>query len=143
MAAFQRCLELDRAMAEKIDLSKAGGSSQRDPDEYLDPALWEHYVSARKDLVDFTTSNIEVLARSKPKNGKAEQTAEGGDDIENRLLSSLSEMADLERRLAAYLTENLEVLRRTLTALTRNQTLFTKYAKAIPKPEAERLDSKG
>ena len=91
--------------------------------------------------MDFTTSSIEVLAKTKSGGVEGVPKPEGDEDIEKRLMSSLSEMAALEERLAAYLTENLEVLRSAISDLARNQTLFTKYAKAGPKPEPEHLSS--
>jgi hypothetical protein len=141
MAAAKKCLELDRAMLERVQASRGGELHPKDPDDYLDPALWDHYVEARRDLVDFTTSNIEVLVKSRSGGPQGSSRPEADSDIEKRLVSSLSEMAMLEEKLAAYLTENLEVLRKAVTDLTRNQTLFTKYAKAGAKPEPERLSS--
>jgi hypothetical protein len=136
MGAADKCLDMDRRMLERIEFTKDGGLPPKDVDGYLDPALWEHYVQARRDLVDFTTSSIKVLTRDRPK-----AAAEAGSDIETRLMRSLSEMAALEEKFAAYLTENLEVLGTAITELTRNQTIFTKYAKTAAKPEPGYLSS--
>lgn len=140
MAATEKCLDMDRRMIDRVEASQGFDPASRDPDDFLDPAVWEHYVEARQDLVDFTTSSIQVLARNRSRSNGADLPSEES-DIERRLVSSLSEMAALEERLAAYLTENLEVLRMAVADLTRNQTLFSKYSKTGAKPEPGHLDS--
>jgi hypothetical protein len=141
MSAAEKCLEMDRRMVERVEASAAGSGKASDPDDFLDPALWEHYVEARRELVDFTTSSVRSLARSRSHETGTERPAREDSDIERRLMSSLTEMADLEERLASYLTKNLEVLRRTVTDLTRNQVLFSKYAKTGARPEPDHLSS--
>jgi hypothetical protein len=154
MAAAEQCLELDRRMAGRAEFAKPIPDA-RPPaeavDDYLPPSVWEHYVEARRELVDFTTASIEVLARDRPAGGQAggpapdeqEEAERERSDIERRLVNSLTEMVELESRLAAYLTENLEALDRTIDGLTRNQTLFTKYARRATKPDPCQISSQG
>jgi hypothetical protein len=122
----------------------------RNAENYVDPRLWEQFIAARKDLVDFTTSSIDVLTVSPARNlqaGSADRT--GGDELmfaeqselENRLMSSLKEMVELEYKLAGYLSENLSVLRETIDGLNKNQLLFSHYAKKYNKPDPGYLNS--
>jgi hypothetical protein len=150
MEACDKCLALDRAMANKIADSQKIPFEHRDVDEYLDPSLWEHYVEARRDLFDFTTSGIEVITKTRQAEKAAQSQMEPGQkdssqdvdpDIERRLISSLSEMLELEAKLTNYLEENLNVLQQTIEDLIRNQTLFTKYASQNTKPEPGYLSS--
>jgi hypothetical protein len=144
----QECLEMDRRMLARIGPPEEDRG--RDAENYLDPRLWEQFIEARQDLVEFTTSSIHVLssgAGEKLPAGTGGRTAEDERDfaemseLENRLVTSLKEMVELETRLADYLTENLSVLRETIDGLARNQVLFTQYAKKYNKPEPGYLSS--
>jgi hypothetical protein len=143
----QRCLELDRDM-----LARLGPPSiaPKDVEDYLDPKVWEQFIEAREDLVEFTTSSIHVLtaeARRKVNPGNKKEKEEVKEafaeqtELEARIMKSLKEMVDLEDRLASYLTENLSVLRETIDGLTKNQMLFTNYSRRCPKPEPGFLSS--
>jgi hypothetical protein len=137
MESAEKCLEMDRGMLERVEASKRGGAPPADPDEYLDPSLWENFVEARRELIDFTSSSIEVLTRD-PQGEPARPSEE---EVERRLIGSLTEMAELEEKLAAYLSQNLDVLAAAIGELTRNQTLFSRYAKSAAKPEPGYLSS--
>jgi hypothetical protein len=145
------CLELDRSMLSK--LGPLDDDRGRDPDNYVDPGLWEQFINARKELVDFTTSSIDVLnsgQKNNPNNnepGLDQRTEEDEknfaeqSELEYRLMTSLKEMVDLENKLANYLTENLSVLKETIDGLNKNQLLFTCYAKNHNKPDPGYLNS--
>ncbi|MDR1677048.1 MAG: hypothetical protein LBS44_01495 [Deltaproteobacteria bacterium] len=144
----RECLDLDRAMLAKLgrlDLDRG-----RDAENYVDPALWEHFIAARQDLVDFTTSSIGVLTTNvsyqKPVDGNKRSEEDDKNfveqsELENRLMTSLKEMLDLENKLANYLNENLSVLRETIDGLSKNQVLFSAYAKKYNKPDPGYLNS--
>jgi hypothetical protein len=150
----EQCLGIDRAMAEKI----AGRPAGRDVDEYLDPALWEHFVEARRDLVDFAVDSVAMLARRKaqdPADGRPTGAMSSGEalsemaptdpeqaEIEKRLLNSMTEMLALEERLTGYLTQNLEILRTTIDELSKNQVVFSQYARQTGRPEPGYLSSR-
>jgi hypothetical protein len=142
-----RCLELDREMLAKLGPDDFGS---RDAEEYLDPKIWEQFIEAREDLVDFTTSSISVLTRGERKppppspedetdearRGMVEQA-----ELEKRLVKSLKEMVELEAHLAKYLNENLSVLKETIDGLSKNQVLFTSYAKSAPRSHVHLLNT--
>jgi hypothetical protein len=130
----QRCLDLDREMLAKIG---PGELSPKDVEDYLDPKIWEQFIEAREDLVEFTTSSIHVLTVDGQKKvaPPPDKIAAVKDDfveqseLESRIIKSLKEMVELEASLAKYLNENLSVLRETIDGLSKNQLLFTKYSK--------------
>ncbi|MDR2302761.1 MAG: hypothetical protein LBF38_12065 [Deltaproteobacteria bacterium] len=138
----EECLELDRAMLAK--LGPLDRDRKADPDNYVDPGLWEQFISARNDLVDFTTSSINVLTASAKaalgtnSDGRAKQNEKEfaeQSELENRLVTSLKEMVELENKLTNYLSENLNVLKETIDGLNKNQTLFIHYSKKYNKPD--------
>ncbi|MDR2388130.1 MAG: hypothetical protein LBE80_11200 [Deltaproteobacteria bacterium] len=136
------CLELDRAMLAK--LGPLDQDKKADPENYLDPKLWEQFISARNDLVDFTTSSIQVLTASAKASARTdsaglskldEKDFAEQSELENRLVTSLKEMVELENKLTNYLSENLNLLKETIDGLNKNQTLFIHYSKKFNKPE--------
>ncbi|MDR0622783.1 MAG: hypothetical protein LBJ61_13065 [Deltaproteobacteria bacterium] len=146
--ACGKCLELDRAMLAR--LGPLDEDKGRDPENYVAPALWEQFIAARNDLVDFTASSIHVLtasAKTPRAMGPDGRTAEDEknfaeqSELENRLVNSLKEMVELESKLTDYLSENLDVLKETLDGLNKNQTLFSRYAQNAPKPEPGYLNA--
>jgi hypothetical protein len=141
--AVAKCLELDRRMLDRVEANRDGERAPDDPDGFIAPAVWERYVAARRDLVDFTTASIAILAGGRPSIAEAEPGPEGqvADEMEERLVGSLDELAELEEKLAAYLADNLQVLGNAIEELTRNQTVFTRYAQTAPKPEPGYLNS--
>lgn len=131
-------------------LGPLGIDRGHDPENYVDPALWEHFIAARKDLVEFTASSIRVLTtagKSHPPAGLGRRTEEDESffaeqsELENRLVTSLKEMVELEVKLTNYLSENLSVLKDTIDGLNKNQTLFTHYANKFNKPEPGYVNS--
>jgi hypothetical protein len=108
----------------------------KNAEEYLDPALWEQFVEARRDLCDFTTSTIKLLTFNGSKPIDDEQT-----ESEQRLLNSINEMLEMEKKLTSYLSENLSVLKGTIDELTKNQVIFSQYSKHLAKPDPGYISS--
>ncbi|MDR2422714.1 MAG: hypothetical protein LBE01_04980 [Deltaproteobacteria bacterium] len=126
--ACQKCLDLDRRFAAQLERQIAG--AELDP---LDPALWENFIEARRDLFDFTAMNLKLLAQGR--SSPAESL------IRERLLDSLSEMAAIEEQLADFLAKGLGDLKEAIDDLANGQALFAGYAALDAKPCAIRLDS--
>jgi hypothetical protein len=142
-AVCRECLKLDREML--ASLGPMDQERERDPENYVDPGLWEQFIAARQDLVDFTTSSIDILA-SKGRNtalseGADRKTATEQGELETRLINSLREMVELEFKLTNYLSENLDVLKETIDGLNKNQVIFSHYAKMATKPDPGYLNS--
>jgi hypothetical protein len=134
LIACQKCLEIDRHFASRLEDQIK--DPKRDP---LDPALWENFIEARRDLFDFTAVNLNLLAkRDKANAGGASPDGQ----IRESLLKSLGEMAALEEKLTAYLSENLGILKETIDNLAKGQAIFSGYASLDSKPPATRLDSR-
>jgi hypothetical protein len=138
----RECLALDQDMLAR--LGPLGHDKAGDPENYVDPSLWEQFIAARNDLVDFTVSSIHVLtvpamksqeAKSESRTDEDEKSFAERTELENRLVTSLKEMVDLESKLTSYLSENLNVLKETIDSLNKNQTVFSQYAKNRNKPE--------
>ncbi|MDR1086035.1 MAG: hypothetical protein LBP22_14550 [Deltaproteobacteria bacterium] len=142
LAACQECLDLDRRFAAELERQIAG--PDLDP---LEPALWESFVEARRDLFDFTAVNLTLLAKTGPKSAEGNNVDEGESkegsfsQVRGELLKSLAEMVALEEKLTAYLSENLGILKETIDDLSKSQAIFAGYASLDTKPSAIKLDS--
>jgi hypothetical protein len=117
LRACQECLEMDRKFMKELDRKK-----EADNQEGLEPVLWENFIEARRDLMNFTSESINILARD-------QESQNSNSDIKDRLITSLDEMMSLEEKLAAYLSENLDLLKETIEDLTKNQAIFSSYGR--------------
>jgi hypothetical protein len=133
LAACQECLKVNRQFFS--DLERHISEPDQDP---MEPVLWEHFIEARKDLFDFTTVNLNILAKNLSKNRDSEAESQ----IREDLLTSLEEVVALEEKLTAYLSENLGLLKETINDLSKSQALFAGYASMDTKPSAIVLDSR-
>ncbi|MDR2354431.1 MAG: hypothetical protein LBF22_14990 [Deltaproteobacteria bacterium] len=124
----QECLELDRGFLSNLAKRTAVGN---DP---LEPALWENYIEARKSLVDYTTANLNLLARDK-------KGLVRNKDIKDRLETTLSEVVKLEEKLTSFLAENLSLLKETIDDISKNQLVFSAYAQHNYKPRPEAIET--
>jgi hypothetical protein len=113
----RECLDLDRRFLGTLKRKSAAGA---DP---LDPALWENFIEARRSLVDFTTQNLNLMARDRQSHARNK-------DVKDRLETTLGEVMRLEEKLAGFLSRNLSVLKETIDDLSRNQAVFTSYARS-------------
>ncbi|MDR1394986.1 MAG: hypothetical protein LBK52_02280 [Deltaproteobacteria bacterium] len=132
LAACRQCLEMDRCFAAELDRQIA--EPEKDP---LEPALWEHFIEARRNLFDYTAMNLKLLAKkpNAPEAGSSESL------LRKDLLTSLTEMLALEEKLTSYLSENLDRLKETIVDLSKSQAIFSGYAGLDTKPSAIALDS--
>jgi hypothetical protein len=122
-------LDMDRRFMGVLEKKKSEG---RDP---LDPLLWENFIEARKDLVDYTTSNLNVLSRDKTAFSRNK-------DVKDRLETTLDEVMRLEEKLAAFLSRNLLVLKDTIEELNKNQAIFTAYSRHNHKSVPEAFETR-
>jgi hypothetical protein len=123
------CLDLDRRFLGTLEKKTASGG---DP---LDPGLWENFIEARRNLVDYTTENLNLLSKDKPSQARNK-------DVMNRLETTLGEVMQLEEKLAKFLSENLSVLKDTIDDISRNQAIFSAYGRTNPKPMPEALETR-
>jgi hypothetical protein len=123
----EECLQTDRNFVASLEKREKEGA---DP---LEPRLWENFISARQSLVDFTTSNLNLLARDRA-------ALETHKDITTRLETTLGEVMVLEEKLHTFLSEKLTVLKETIDEISKNQVLFTSYSKNNYKPLPEALE---
>jgi predicted nuclease with TOPRIM domain len=124
----EQCLDLDRRFLGTLERKTAQG---HDP---LDPALWENFIEARRNLVEYTTENLNLLARDRKAIGRNR-------DIKDRLETTLGEVMQLEEKLTTFLSENLSVLKETIEDISRNQMIFTAYARHTHKPRPEVMET--
>jgi hypothetical protein len=117
----EECLELDRDFLARIE--GRGGPGGADP---LNPELWESFIKARKNLVDYTTENLAILAQDKESQAR-------NPDVMTRLESTLGEVMLLEERLTSFLRDNLGILRDTIDGISKNQAIFSAYGRSLPK----------
>jgi hypothetical protein len=75
-------LDMDRRFIGVLETKKSEG---RDP---LDPDLWENFIEARKDLVDYTTTNLNIISRDK-------RAFSRNKDVKYRLETTLDEVMRL------------------------------------------------
>ncbi|MDR3204377.1 MAG: hypothetical protein LBV23_06500 [Deltaproteobacteria bacterium] len=147
MEASQKCLDLDREIFLKIKSFEDGQA--KEVDDFVDPALWENYIEARRELFDYATNNIKVLTRdrraprkaSRREGDKVEADQKRQKEIESRIVNSLKEMLLLEEKLTNYLSDNLSVIKETIEELSKNQPIFTKYSRGATKPQPGYLSS--
>jgi hypothetical protein len=122
------CLELDRRFLGTLEKKTESGG---DP---LDPLLWENFIEARRNLVEFTTENLNLLAQDK-------QSQARNKDVMNRLETTLGEVMQLEEKLTSFLSENLAALKDTIDGITKNQAIFSAYGRNSHKPRPEALET--
>jgi hypothetical protein len=125
----EECLSMDRRFLGTLDRKTAKG------DDPLDPGLWENFIEARRSLVDYTTSSLNVISRDK-------EAVARNKDIKDRLVDTLDEVMLLEEKLSAFLSENLTVLKETIDDISKNQAVFTSYARVKGKPRPEALETR-
>ena len=124
----RECLDLDRSFLGALEKKSLSGG---DP---LDPGLWENFIEARRSLVDYTTENLNLLARDKDAQSRNK-------DAMARLETTLGEVMQLEEKLSKFLSENLNVLKETIDGITKNQAIFSAYSRGAPKPRPEALET--
>jgi hypothetical protein len=137
--ACERCLTLDRQMAGKVTKNHGHALGRLEVEEYLDPALWEHYVQARRDLFDFTVTGIEVLTQSGSDQKKLDKSNSDHDPTEVNPASGhkatpkaahgeaheeahdeAHEAAEIEKRLMSSLSEMLALEEKLTGYLAEN-----------------------
>ncbi|MDR2405430.1 MAG: hypothetical protein LBE27_03565 [Deltaproteobacteria bacterium] len=123
------CLDLDRHFLGDLEKKAASG------DDPLDPSLWENFIEARRNLVDFTTSNLNMLAQDRESQNRHK-------DVMSRLESTLGEVVKLEEKLTRFLSENLGVLKETIDGISKNQAIFSAYGRGNGKPRPEALETR-
>ncbi|MDR2351692.1 MAG: hypothetical protein LBF22_00785, partial [Deltaproteobacteria bacterium] len=104
----KECLDLDRNFLGTLEKKSAQGG---DP---LDPLLWENFIEARRNLVDFTTGNLVLLAKDRESHIRNK-------DVMDRLETTLGEVMQLEEKLTKFLSENLNALKDTIDGISKNQ----------------------
>jgi hypothetical protein len=130
LAVSRKCLELDRGFIGALQEKSGRG------DDALDPALWENFIEARRNLVEYTTQSLNVMARDRKSHARNK-------DVKDRLETTIGEIMRLEEKLAGFLSENLSALKKTIAHLTSNQAVFTSYTRSGPlKPAAETLETR-
>ncbi|MDR0549391.1 MAG: hypothetical protein LBI10_08320 [Deltaproteobacteria bacterium] len=135
--ACRERLEMDRGFVAKLERQIA--EPNLDP---LDPALWENFIAARRDLFDFTALNLNLLVKKKASGKDLSLLDDQERQIHEDLLTSLSEIAALEEKLTTYLEKNLGVLKETIDKMAKGQAIFAGYAVLDAKPPAIHLDSR-
>jgi hypothetical protein len=128
LKASRECLELDQGFLSGLDRRSAEGA------DALEPSLWENFIEARRELVDYTTGNLNLLARDR-------KSQERNQDINDRLVTTLGEVMRLEEKLAVFLRDNLSALKDTIDGISKNQVIFSAYARNNHKSRRDVLET--
>jgi hypothetical protein len=125
----KECLDLNKSFLKALEKKSLNGE---DP---LDPGLWENFIEARRSLVDFTTSNLNLLAQDQESQKHNKETL-------SRLETTLGEVMHLEEKLTKFLSDNLSALKDTIDGISKNQAIFSAYGRNGSKPMPEALETR-
>lgn len=116
VATYSQCLALSRDFADQTITDY--------PDQEVNLEALERFIAARADLFAVAEANLNDLT-GRPQSAAEPDSAR--QELTNKVVAILAEMAEMESRLTTFLNGHLSQMRQTIGQMKKAEPVFKRY----------------